>query len=171
MVQPFDSASSRRVGAFLVASAAVQYKLETSNHGWRETNPGSQQDSAPRRDSSAAKDVLVVEDETYLCELVADVLEAEGHRTRTAANGLEALQRIRESKPQIVLLDLMMPVMDGWEFLRALRGNTDWQDIPVVIVTAVYDVKRTQQETGAVAVVTKPFDIDQIAEAVTRYSA
>lgn len=117
------------------------------------------------------KDVLVVEDEAYLCDLVADVLESEGHEARTASNGLEALERVRERKPQLILLDLMMPVMDGWEFIRSLRLNPDWDDIPVVVVTAVYDIKRTQQETGAVAVVTKPFDIDQISEVVARFSS
>ncbi|MDQ3704774.1 MAG: response regulator [Chloroflexota bacterium] len=117
------------------------------------------------------KDVLVVEDEAYLCDLVADVLEAEGHTARTASNGMEALERVMERKPQLILLDLMMPVMDGWEFIRALRTNREWTNIPIVVVTAVYDIKRTQQETGAVAVVTKPFDIDQIAEVVNRFSS
>ena len=115
------------------------------------------------------KDVLVVDDEPYLCELVCDVLEAEGHKTRTAQNGLEALKQIRQRKPDLILLDLMMPVMDGWEFLEEMRANPDSADIPVVLITAVYDVKRTQQQTGAKAVLTKPFDIDQLTEVVQRY--
>ncbi|HET6312609.1 MAG TPA: response regulator [Chloroflexia bacterium] len=134
-----------------------------------------QPDRPPGRNRSGAlnepKDVLVVEDEAYLCDLVADVLEAEGHQARTASNGHEALERVQDRKPQLILLDLMMPVMDGWEFIRALRSNRDWADIPIVVVTAVYDIKRTQQETGAVAVVTKPFDIDQIADVVARFSS
>lgn len=129
--------------------------------------PGRSPGGAP----SEPKDVLVVEDESYLCDLVADVLEAEGHWARTASNGFEALEKVRERKPQLILLDLMMPVMDGWEFIRALRSNRDWADIPIVVVTAVYDIKRTQQETGAVAVVTKPFDIDQIADVVARFGS
>lgn len=117
-----------------------------------------------------AKDVLVVEDEPYLCDLIADVLEAEGHTTRKASNGLEALERVREQRPQIILLDLMMPVMDGWEFMATLRSHPQWDGIPVVIITAVYDVARTKRETGARAVITKPFDIDQLAEAVRTYA-
>src|SRR5262245_13887161 len=63
----------------------------------------------------ASKDILVVDDDPHLCEIITDVLEAEGHVARRAANGEEALQRIRERKPQLILLDLMMPVMNGWE--------------------------------------------------------
>jgi CheY-like chemotaxis protein len=118
-----------------------------------------------------SRDVLVVEDEPYLCDLVADVLEVEGHRARKASNGVDALSRVAEQKPQLILLDLMMPVMDGWEFLAVLRSNPEWKDIPIVIITAVYDVARTQRETGAKAVITKPFDIDQLAEVVRTFSA
>jgi CheY-like chemotaxis protein len=143
--------------------------------GTRGSGGMQQPDRPPGHSPSDAlyepKDVLVVEDEAYLCDLVADVLEAEGHRARTASNGREALERVHDRKPQLILLDLMMPVMDGWEFIRALRSNREWADIPIVVVTAVYDIKRTQQETGAVAVVTKPFDIDQIADVVARFSS
>ena len=117
-----------------------------------------------------AKDVLVVEDESYLCDLIADVLESEGHTARTASNGLEALDLMRQRKPHIVLLDLMMPVMDGWEFMDALRENPQWDGVPIVIISAIYDAKRTQRETGARAVITKPFDIDQITEIVRLYA-
>ena len=117
-----------------------------------------------------SKDVLVVEDESYLCELLSDVIESEGHTARKASNGLEALERMKERKPQLVLLDLMMPIMDGWEFMEALRANPQWDGVPIVIITAIYDVKRTQEETGARAVITKPFDIDQITEIVRLYA-
>lgn len=147
------------------------YNLRSGPGRWNETRWSHKQESRrPGEDVSVPKDVLVVEDEAYLCDLVADVLEAEGHTARTASNGLEALERVAERKPQIIFLDLMMPIMDGWEFIRTLRANVEWRDIPVVVVTAVYDVKRTQQETGAIAVITKPFDIDQIADVVSRYS-
>ena len=89
--------------------------------------------------------MLIVEDEPYLCDLVADVLEAEGHHARKAANGLDALSLVAEAPPQLILLDLMMPVMDGWVFMSALNSNPAWQEIPVVIITAVYDVARIFQ--------------------------
>jgi CheY-like chemotaxis protein len=65
----------------------------------------------------------------------------------------------------------MMPIMDGWEFMAALRANPRWQDIPIVIITAVYDVARTQRETGVKAIITKPFDIDQLADVVKLYAS
>jgi CheY-like chemotaxis protein len=117
------------------------------------------------------KKVLVIEDEPYLCDLIADVLEAEGHQPAKAANGLDALSRVAERKPQLILLDLMMPVMDGWEFMAALRANPAWRDIPIVIITAVYDIARTQQESGASAVISKPFDIDQLVDVVNSCAA
>ena len=116
------------------------------------------------------KKVLVVEDEPYLCDLIADVLEAEGHLPATAANGLDALTCIAEDRPQLILLDLMMPVMDGWELMALLKSNPIWQDIPIVLITAVYDVATTQEESGARAVITKPFDIDQLIDAVNLYA-
>jgi two-component system chemotaxis response regulator CheY len=133
-----------------------------------------QSDIAPELvapETIGGKDVLIVEDEPYLCDLVADVLESEGHRARKAANGLDALARVAERPPQLILLDLMMPVMDGWEFMAALKSSSDWRDIPVVIITAVYDVARTQRETGAKAIVTKPFDIDQLADVVRLFAS
>lgn len=122
------------------------------------------------RSEDGSKDVLVVEDEAYLCDLIADVLEADGHRARKASNGLEALARLRERTPDLILLDLMMPIMDGWEFMSALKANKAWSDLPVVIITAIYDIKRTQQQTGARAVITKPFDIDQIGDIVRSFA-
>jgi CheY-like chemotaxis protein len=119
---------------------------------------------------SEPKDVLVVEDEPYLCDLIADVLEAEGHTARKASNGLDALEMVAERKPELVLLDLMMPVMDGWEFMSELRANPAWRDVPVVIITAVYDVAQTQSITDARAVLTKPFDIEQLSDVVRLYA-
>ena len=124
-----------------------------------------------QRDDVEQKDVLVVEDEAYLCDLIADVLESDGHITRKASNGREALVLLKERRPQLVLLDLMMPIMDGWEFITVLKSHEEWAEIPVIIITAIYDARRTQLETGAKAVITKPFDIDQLSELVNLYAS
>ncbi|WP_171212509.1 hybrid sensor histidine kinase/response regulator [Ruegeria sp. HKCCA5426] len=79
---------------------------------------------------------LIVEDEAATRELICRVLEKEGWRITTAVNGLDALQRLSESVPDVILLDLMMPEMDGFEFLSGMRKNPDWKEIPVIIVTA-----------------------------------
>ncbi len=132
---------------------------------------GAINDMLSARSGASPKDVLVVEDEAYLCDLIADVLASDGHITRTASNGREALALLEERKPQLILLDLMMPIMDGWEFMSRMQSHPEWRDIPVIIVTAIYDARRTQQEIGAKAVLTKPFDIDQITELVNLYAA
>jgi signal transduction histidine kinase/CheY-like chemotaxis protein len=80
--------------------------------------------------------VLVVEDEPSIRHMVRRFLEREGWTAREAANGEEALNAVRESEPGIILLDLMMPVMNGFDFLRELRKHKTWRKIPVVIMTA-----------------------------------
>ncbi|MEP6774369.1 MAG: response regulator [Chloroflexota bacterium] len=123
-----------------------------------------------RNHVSIDKDILIVEDEQDLSALLLDVLETEGHRARTAGNGLEALRRIEERRPQLILLDMMMPVMDGWQFIERLRANAEWTTIPVVVITAVYDMSSLERKTGAKAILTKPFDIELIVDAVDLYA-
>ena len=114
-----------------------------------------------------SKDVLVVDDDPHLCEIITDVLEAEGHIARMARNGEEALQRISERKPQLILLDLMMPVMNGWELAAALYNNPEWADIPIVVVTAAHrSATDKQPQLRAKAFIHKPFDIDALTEVV-----
>ncbi len=155
----------------LSSGLAEAYMPGTSGRYRQSGGPDEQGKRPPVSAETGGKDVLVVEDEAYLCDLIADVLEADGHRVLKAGNGLEALQQLRVHRPQIILLDLMMPVMDGWEFMSTLKREPEWASIPVVIITAIYDVKRTLQETGARAVITKPFDIDQISEIVRAYAS
>jgi len=80
--------------------------------------------------------VLMVEDDPATRALTRKILEKEGWTVREAENGKAGLQAVAESKPSVILLDLMMPVMNGFDFIREMRKNKDWQDIPVVILTA-----------------------------------
>jgi signal transduction histidine kinase/DNA-binding response OmpR family regulator len=86
--------------------------------------------------SSSCK-VLVVDDDPQIREILSRTLEREGWTSCTAQNGSEALRRVREDKPEIILLDLMMPVMDGFQFLEELRKNEAARSIPVVVITAM----------------------------------
>ena len=79
---------------------------------------------------------LVVEDEAATREMICRVLAKEGWQAEQAVNGLDALQHLTTSVPDVILLDLMMPEMDGFEFLTGMRKNPDWLDIPVIVVTA-----------------------------------
>jgi len=80
--------------------------------------------------------VLLVEDDKPTREVMARTLEKSGWTVSEAGNGREALERLAQKKPRLILLDLMMPVMDGFDFLLEMRANADWQDIPVIVLTA-----------------------------------
>jgi CheY-like chemotaxis protein len=80
--------------------------------------------------------VLLVEDDQPTREVMARTLDKADWSVSEAGNGREALDQLAKKKPQLILLDLMMPVMDGFDFLLEMRANTDWQDIPVIVLTA-----------------------------------
>ncbi len=87
--------------------------------------------------SHKSDDILVVEDDAMAADIVMRTVQAEGHRCRHARNGREALAMVHESRPALIILDLMMPEMDGFTFLDALRVEApDFSDIPVVVLTA-----------------------------------
>jgi CheY-like chemotaxis protein len=80
--------------------------------------------------------VLLVEDDPATREIMVRTLEGANWQVSEASNGREALERMAQERPQVILLDLMMPVMDGFDFLLEMRANADWQDIPVIVLTA-----------------------------------
>lgn len=103
-----------------------------------------------------SKKILVVDDEARLVNLVRGYLEQEGYEVRTASDGRQALFVAREEKPDLIVLDLMMPEMDGWEFMRLHRQENN---TPIIMLTArVEDVdKIAGLEMGADDYLTKPF--------------
>ncbi|MGI9331291.1 MAG: response regulator, partial [Gammaproteobacteria bacterium] len=88
------------------------------------------------KDANADNSVLIVEDEADARDLLAKNLGRAGWRVTEAANGREGLMMMATDRPNLVLLDLMMPVMDGFEFLAVMRKRTEWKDVPVIVVTA-----------------------------------
>jgi len=91
---------------------------------------------APYYTPDEACSVLLVEDDPATREIMVRTLEDAGWQVSEAGNGREALERMAQERPQVILLDLMMPVMDGFDFLLEMRANADWQDIPVIVLTA-----------------------------------
>ena len=112
--------------------------------------------------------VLVVEDEADIRDLIIFHLAREGFQTRTAGTGAEALQRMRKSRPDLVILDLMIPELDGLEVCRRLRRDPATASIPVIILTAKGDeVDRVVGlEIGADDYVTKPFSPKELVARV-----
>ncbi len=114
--------------------------------------------------------ILVVEDEDDLATLVELNLQLAGHDVEIAVNGERALAQIDVSPPDLVLLDVMMPVMDGWQVLRELKAKAETQDIPVIMLTALAeerDLIRGHLQ-GAVRYVTKPFEMRGLLDTVTQ---
>ena len=103
--------------------------------------------------SKSGKPILVVEDDTTMRELLSRTLVKEGWKVREAANGKVALEQVRREVPGMILLDLLMPVMDGFTFLRELRKESNWRDIPVLVITSK-DITREEKQLLEERVVT-----------------
>ncbi len=103
--------------------------------------------------------VLIVDDEPNIRGFLRLALEDEGYRVDTATNGQEALERVRRSPPDAVLLDLMMPVVDGWSFLAARRTLAAECRCPVLVMSAVGGWNMAR-ELGASGFLAKPFDVE-----------
>jgi len=111
------------------------------------------------------KRVLVVDDDASIRELLSTVLEDDGYEVVPAANGEDALAVCARWRPDVIVLDLMMPVMDGWTFAKRLRER---DDIPIVVLSAANDLERHAKSVGAADVIGKPFDLDQLIPTVAR---
>ncbi len=112
--------------------------------------------------------VLVVEDDADLVSLMELVLSDAGYRVRTAPEGGAALARVAEEMPGLILLDMRMPGMNGWEFAREFRARHG-HPCPVVVVTAAENARRRAEEVGADAWLAKPFDLDDVLALVSRF--
>jgi CheY-like chemotaxis protein len=108
--------------------------------------------------------VLVVDDEFGIAEVLQAILEDEGHRVLTAINGRAALERIAEQKPDIVLSDYMMPVMDGAALLATLSAEPMLSGIPVVLMSSLQEAAVAERCSGYAAFIRKPFRIDHVLD-------
>jgi len=112
--------------------------------------------------------ILIVEDDADLREMMAQLLTLEGYRASTVANGREALEYLSGGdKPDVILLDLMMPVMDGWEFRRQQQADAQLSNVPVIVLSAL-DQNRAS-DVNAAAFLKKPLDFDRLMSLVRRH--
>jgi CheY-like chemotaxis protein len=112
--------------------------------------------------------ILIVDDDQAIRDVVSDILEMSDYQVKTACNGAEALETMRVDRPAAVLLDLMMPVMNGWEFLRQYKVEVPVAPVPVVIMSAARDASAVAGQLGAQAFLSKPFEIEAILAVVGR---
>ena len=112
--------------------------------------------------------VLVVDDSLDGRELVVDILELSGFRTAEAADGEQALSQVRELRPDVVLMDLSLPLIDGWEATRRLKADAETAHIPIIALTAhaLPNEARSAGEAGCDGFVTKPCSRAQLLEAI-----
>ena len=112
--------------------------------------------------------ILIVDDEFGIGELLEALLQDEGHRVLTAMNGRHALERIAEAKPDLVISDLMMPVMDGAALLSVLRDNAELKDLPFALMCALPEASIADRISGYDAFLRKPFKLAEISRLVAR---
>ena len=111
--------------------------------------------------------VLVVDDDAAARDLISRFLRREGFAVLTAANGEQAMRMAREQRPDVITLDVIMPGMDGWEVLRALKAAPELEDVPVILMTITND-KNLGYALGAVEYLTKPVDWDRLGNVLDR---
>ena len=104
--------------------------------------------------------ILVVEDHKPLLDAIQDILEMEGYIVLTATDGMEALQMMKDACPDMIISDILMPVMDGFAFFEKVSTFSEWASIPFIFLTTEAGKKQVQKgmELGARAYITKPFD-------------
>ena len=114
--------------------------------------------------------ILVVDDQEDILQTTALILRKDGHEVLTASDGIAALETARAAGPDLILLDIEMPGMDGWETLRLLRLDGATRSIPVAMFTILFDLREKVRalKYGAQEYVTKPFEMEDLLRRVRR---
>lgn len=114
--------------------------------------------------------VLVIDDDEAISEFVSWALADDGHEVTRASNGKVALEIVDRAQPNVILLDMRMPVMDGWKFAAAYRDGHDSR-APLIVLTAAQDAARRAKEVDADGYLGKPFDVEDLLAVVQRFSS
>ena len=114
------------------------------------------------------KKILITEDSETILEIIKDTLESEGYSVVAAVDGEEALAKVKSEKPDLIVLDLMLPKIDGYKVCAMLKFNENYKNIPIIILTARAGEadKKTGEEVKADAYITKPFEPDVLLSKV-----
>lgn len=115
--------------------------------------------------------VLVVDDERDTLNLLKTILEISGYEPITTLNSADAIQLAEDTKPDVALLDVMMPNLDGFELCKMMRANEATRHIPVIFVTAysALDLEDRRVEVGADLVISKPVSMDKLTSAISKF--
>lgn len=126
---------------------------------------------AEQSDTKVQKTILVIEDSSTTRKVICIALARNGYRVVEAADGLEALSKISEERPDLIMLDVILPKMDGYKILSIIKGNTEFKDIPVIMLTSKdgFINKMKGKMAGSAAYLTKPFDPDEMIAEIHRH--
>lgn len=113
--------------------------------------------------------ILVVDDDAAILELIAQVLNEEGYRTITANGGRSAIAQARARLPRLIVLDMMMPEVNGWQVITELRTFPQTRAIPIILLSAQRDLSAIAAGLGGIDYLEKPFDIDDLVGRVQKY--
>ena len=120
---------------------------------------------------SGQKQVLVVDDDPMVVKVLRDPLERAGYDVDVAFHGLEALQKVKERQPDLIILDILMPLLDGFKVARLLKFDTRFKNIPIIVLTsrATEGERKMGEEVGANEFLYKPFRLPMVLDMVQRY--
>lgn len=116
----------------------------------------------------ATSNVLVVDDDSGIRTLLAEELLYRGYSVTVARNGSEALDHLDVMTPDVIVLDLMMPVMDGWTFVERYRVHAGRKSVPIIAVSAAGDLPPGYEARGVAAFLRKPFDLNELANCIAQ---
>jgi two-component system chemotaxis response regulator CheY len=117
---------------------------------------------------AAVSNVLVVDDDSSIRNLLAEELLYRGYSVTVARNGSEALDHLDVMTPDVIVLDLMMPVMDGWTFVERYRDHAGRRSAPIIAVSAAGDLPPGYQALGVTVFLRKPFDLNELANCIAQ---
>ena len=113
------------------------------------------------------KTILVVDDEPFIVKVVQDIFKEEGYKVITALSGQEALEKLKKMRVDLILLDIMMPGMDGWDTCAKIKSNKKTENIPIVFLTAKTDpVSKSMGRLASSDYITKPFDMKDLKKRI-----
>jgi two-component system, chemotaxis family, chemotaxis protein CheY len=147
----------------LIASERIV--LSPDRPGAPERPDGSRLRTDPT--SASGRPILLIDDDVEILAMLRDFLEGEGLAVRTATNGAEALDIVDTVAPALILLDMRMPVLDGWAFAARLRDRH--AGYPIVVMTAAENARRWADEIGANGYIAKPFDVNELLQLIERH--
>jgi len=137
---------------------------------------GTVRQAAPRsgqKQVAEPKRVLIVEDEPAVRRLLSDLFTTEGYLVTEVSDGNLGLKRLDAFRPDVVILDLMMPGMNGWTFAEECRRTDDHHDLPIIAISAMFDLQSAVvqlRDLGVRACLAKPFDVDALLALVAAFS-